>query len=94
MMNPYKDTHVDENDVLCRTDSYTYTIPDMAFQLLNLVYDTDDWKDDVLKEAIDSLTVQLRTIRSIEQPSLFPTFGLWHLLKAAYLEDKFEVYGD
>ena len=59
---------------------------DMTYQLLNISFDTDEWDDKTLDDAINDVMVQLLELkRKKESKSVFDTtFNLWDLLVSAY----------
>ena len=68
-------------------------IEDMAYQLLNISADTDEWGEDFLKDQIKAVSDQIEALKMIkERKSIFDlNFDLFDLLREAYETSHFEI---
>ena len=61
-------------------------IKELAFQLLSVSFDTDEWDEDFLEKSITEVAEQLEALKQIkESRSMFDTsMDLWDLISEVY----------
>ena len=67
-------------------------LEDLAFQLLNISFYTDEWDEDTLNNALSDVMDQLLHLKNIKENRTIydTTFDLLDLLKEAYDRGHFE----